>query len=255
MSGKKPAELLKEYRIRAGVSAADAARACGFKGDNPTAGYSAYENVTKRGDKLVPNEKIIQPLLKLLVGKGHPSVTVEDLLSISDAKNLPQMLESVARQNEIGRSLTDGGETRPAMNVPNVGTSARHVPIKYRVEAGVYMSEDASSRRRYGWSPFVFSPDFPEDRQFACSIVDENVGELFPPGTVLHCAEISEFNVDAIAGRYVMVRKRLNGDVPVVSIALGQRGKGDRKEELYDLGGRTTSGEVFAVVLAKYRKL
>lgn len=255
MSGKKPAELLKEYRVRAGVSAADAARACGFKGDNPTAGYSSYESAAKRGDKLVPNEKIIQPLLKLLVGKGHPAVTVEDLLSISDAKNLPQMLESVARRNEIARSLSDGDEARPAMNVPNVGSTARHVPIKYRVEAGVYMSEDAASKRRYGWSPFVYSPDFPEDRQFACSIADENVGELFPAGTVLHCAEISEFNVDAVAGKYVVVRKRLSGDVHVVSITLGQRGKGDRKEDLYDLDGRTMSGEVFAVVLAKYRKL
>jgi len=258
MSGKKPCELLREYRERAGVSKVDAAKACGFKGDNPTVAYDLYENPKKRGDKLIPNGKIIQPLLRLLVGKGHPTVTVEDMLSISDAKNLPQMLESVARQNEIARAQTngdDGADESAPMRVPNVGATARHVPIRFRIETGVYMSQDVIARRRYGWSPFVYAIDFPDDRQFAVAVVDDDVDERYPAGLILHCIEATEYSPDALAGRDVIVRKRLSPDSDIVSMCVGQRGTGDRKEELYDMRGKPIAGEVYGVIYAKYLKM
>ncbi len=196
---KTPRETLRDLRTRAGVTAAEAARALGYASTN---GYIQYE-YEKHGDKLIPY-KIVKGLLPLLVGRGTPPVTTDELISISEARSL--------RADTAPTAMT------PASVAPVAG---QLLPVRYRVEAGVYLEQAVAGTKAYGAAPVAVASDVEAQAQFAAVVADD------PRRTVLHCVLPAHVGSALRAGRRaIALRPRGVSDlVEVVSVTLDKDGE------------------------------
>jgi phage repressor protein C with HTH and peptisase S24 domain len=78
MSDIPVTERLKALRNRAGATMAEAAQALGYK---TASGYQHYEDPKKFGRHYLAHE-IIEKLIPLLVGRGEPPITEEEVLNL-----------------------------------------------------------------------------------------------------------------------------------------------------------------------------
>jgi hypothetical protein len=145
--GRPPGEVLKLLRNRAGVSSTDCGKACGFSGG---AGYLRYETSAKP----IPT-RVITKIIPLLLGKGEPPVTREELVSISDLGDLGVVLE-VALQPRAHQ----------LPNLTQVNGSRHGLPVRYRAETGIFMSPERLASRRHEASLLLPDPTYPAESQW-----------------------------------------------------------------------------------------
>jgi hypothetical protein len=95
MKSMAPGQKLKSMRERAGVSQHECAKALGMA---TPSGYGRYENdatYNAKGEAIPGN--IIAGVATVLVGKGYPPVTLQELMEISDSPSLMNLVTNVAK--------------------------------------------------------------------------------------------------------------------------------------------------------------
>jgi DNA-binding XRE family transcriptional regulator len=95
ISTMAPGQKLKSMRERAGVSQQECAKALGMA---TPSGYGRYENdatYNAKGEAIPGN--IIAGVATVLVGRGYPPVTLQELMEISDSPSLMNLVTNVAK--------------------------------------------------------------------------------------------------------------------------------------------------------------
>lgn len=157
---KLPRETLRELRMRSGLSAAEIARRTGYKSTN---GYITHE-YDKWGDKPIPST-LVEKLIPLMVGRGSPPITTDELIGISDVRRIRALVPRPAHTTHQS----------PAQSGP-------FLTVRYRAERGTYVDKAELPKRSFGTAPFGPSVMYDMSAQFAVVVADE-------PGVVLHCVD------------------------------------------------------------------
>ena len=216
---KLPRERLKELRMRSGyASASQLARDAGYAS---TTGYIHFEQKPYQGDKPIPYS-VIKKLMPLLVGRGSPPITPEELLLLTNVKDI-----SVPQQNAFVSVVSDGDGL---------------LSVKYKIEPGIYVK--MSQPRSYGASRLGTSPVYPKSAQFAVVVASQDMRSV----QQLQCVERSHFPDALPKGKRVIVAVSEGNDL--VEIALGAVGADG--STVYRDNGQTLKGTVVGVVVGSY---
>lgn len=209
---------LKEIRERAGISGSQIARDLEYKSPS---GYLRYEQ-PDQGNRPIPYD-VVKRLIPLLRGRGDSPVTAEELLLLTDAKDLPKPVQ----QAFVG-IVSDGDGL---------------LAVKYRVERNVYIKIDAA--RSYGASRIGVSRLYPSDAQWAAAVT-EDIDDT-KAGTQLHCVAVDQFSETARRGRRVVIGVPISGDIVEVAVArIGTDGVPHGQD------GMPVTGQVLGVVVGSY---
>lgn len=211
---KAPREVLRDLRTRAGLSAAEVARKCGYSSTN---GYIQYE-YDAQADKLIPY-RLVKKLLPLFVGRGTPPVTEDELIAITEVRTL----------------RVDAAAT-PVGVVPSLSRSGLLV-VRYRVEAGVYLDATAAGSRVYGESPIAPAMEIEASAQFAAVIPDD------AKRTVLHCVKPAHVGQQWRKGRRC-----------VCTVPRGNSGLVEVVLRTYDEDGEVSGAIPVGVVIGAYSR-
>lgn len=177
-------QILKSIRRRAGVTAEVLAKAMGRA--TPT-GYSRYENDPAYRDR---NEPIPYPIIEAispqLVNRGSPPITFDELLEISDAKKLKNVMgritEAIKAAPAREQTPTDDSEGGPSS-----GTDL--LVVRFRAEKDV-IGPFMGGPRHYGFAPITLNPGYPRAAQFAVKVGDDHAAGLgITSGSYVHCVE------------------------------------------------------------------
>lgn len=254
---KKYGERLKELRNRAGVTGRECAtaflRSLGKKTDGVhkiETRWFRYES-SEFNDKKVP-WRVIDPVIPLLVGKGHPVITKADLIDIAD---IPQTSVNAL----LGKSVDNTGQSdRPTSNrrTPFMGarladTGSVVLRVKFRAEAGVFMTPDSVHSRDYGQAPIAKSDDLVGEQFCALDVQ----GGFYPSNTVLHCVRAEDVETGDMVGRRV-VALEVSPSMPGVGevvIAKVVSASGN-SVELADSMGNEVFAEILGVVRGSYTR-
>lgn len=218
---KTPREVLQDLRNRAGLTAAEVARLCGYKSTN---GYIRFE-YEAQGNKLIPYS-LVRKLLPLFVGKGTPPITADELIAITEARTIgadAKLLAQAPAPPVTPGALVERGTVGPLLH------------ITYRVEPGVFLEASLAGTKVYGESNIAPAFDVDARAQF-CAVVSDD-----PKRTVLHCVKPDQFGKSSRAGKrcVCMVPRGNSGLVEVVLSA-------------YDADGEAPAGTVVGVVIGSY---
>ena len=184
-------KILKALRKRADVSSATCAKALGLKG--PT-GYARYENNPPYDKEPIPYS-VMEAIMPLLVGRGVPPVTEDELWAICEVRGLKGLLPKVA------------GMVReaPKPDIPAQTWAPATLTTKYRAESGVFTA-DVGGVRQYASAPILLMPDYPPQSQFAVTVGDDHAKHMgIRAGAYLHCVEPTSVEAGNIV---VAVRER-----------------------------------------------
>ena len=226
MSNKSPGHHLKALRMRAGVSSTDLGKALGFSNAN---GYLRYENNPPYTEgKKIP-ARIITSIIPLLVGKGEPPVTRDELVAISDMADLAGVMGEIKQSEALFRAATG----QPTFVFPQ--SDGPGLPIRYRIEGDVYMPEAKLRERASGRANLLPDPRYPAEVQFAVLVADASCGDYAPVGSILHCIEpgaathelqettrfvVAQHNVGQLAEVRIMAYGNLSRDQKVLGVPI-----------------------------------
>lgn len=218
MAPKPPRERLRAIRERSGISGSQVARDLGYA--SPP-GYIRYEQ-PRQGDEPIPYD-LIKRLIPLLVGRGNPPVTAQELLELTDAKEIRKPVA------QAFQSLVDDGDGL--------------LSVKYRVESGVFIRPEAA--KTFGASRVGVSRMYPASEQFVAAVT-EDIGKHIEAGCQLHCVVADQVPIAHRAGKRAVVGVRDGG---LIEVRVG-RIAADNKT--YDLDGLPMDGEVLGIVIGAY---
>ena len=229
MTRKKPCEILRDLRERTGLSGSEIARRAQYKS---ASGYLRWENPEKKEhqDRLIPYH-VVQQLLPIFVGKGHPPVTHDEMLAISDAKSIPADIRA-----SFGAVSKEYGEAFQA---------SRGMPIRFTVQKGVYVDLNERQDNESATSPMLPSLEFASAAQFVVSLGQSR-------GTLLHCVEPDQISHARVVGKRVLVGVERNATglyEKVLGRAISVESENWRVETA---DGRTVVGKPLAVVIWSY---
>lgn len=179
MHKKQPREILRDLLRRSGLSMTAIAKLAGYKSPS---GLNKYE-LPAFGDKLIPHH-VIKELIPILVGRGTPPITHDELIAIS----------------------TMGSELARAPARPLVGSVKWPLPTLYRVEAGVFMDDASRERKKLGNSVIFESDRYPAEGQWAATGLDENDTEV-----TLHCVDLDQVLAHRRNGRRCVAKVTKEG--------------------------------------------
>ena len=215
---KLPRERLRSLRERAGISGSQVSRDLGYAS---AAGYLRYEQPTFAKDNPIPYD-IVKRLIPMFVGRGNPPITAEEMLLLTDVRNIPAPVE---RAFSSIVSEADG-----------------LLAVKYRIERGVYIR--MSSSRSYGASKIGASKMYAAEDQFAAALVEASDG--LPQGTQFHCVLPTRFTQALLHNRRVIVGVKESDDLVEVRLGKMQSGKA------FASNGMPLDGELLGVVVGSY---
>jgi hypothetical protein len=204
---------LKRLRNRANVSAKQAALAVG----KSESGYMRYED-DRRFDKERIPAPIVMGLLPIMVGRGEPTITQAELLSISEIADITDVLQQTSKPVK--------GSTREA---PELVPSPTQLGIRYQIEGDTYRSAERVQSVTYGVAPILPLRSYPQDKQWCAVVNDDSSGTLgILAGNVLHCVDVSACSDDMLEPGSLVVAFAPNGDlvevVCGVMLEMGRRG-------------------------------
>lgn len=220
MTTKLPRERLKALRERSGLSGSELARSLGYA--NPS-GYFRFEQEKMQGTRPLPYE-VVKRLIPILRGRGEPPITAEELLLLTDAKDIPKPIQ----QAFVSVVDSSGGGL---------------LAVKYRIEKGVFVR--VSSTRSYGASRLGVSALYPPDVQFAAVVSGDDSG--LPSGTQLHCVEPDAIPTGSIKGRRVLVG--IPETEGIVEVTVGKMGTDGNP---FSLDGMPLEGSILGVVIGAF---
>lgn len=236
-----PCVKLKRLRERAQVTAVTCAKALGQTSPNS---FYRYEAVERMGDTPIPDH-IIEAIMPLLVGRGMPPVTADELIAISSASRL------LAVRGKASGSAVPSGRLLPQPVVAPVFSQTKTgepLVVRYRAESGVFMDEKALHKRTFGIAPITAAQDIKAE-QFCVLVAD---GEA--AGTVLQCVVPSAYTLPQLKGRrVVMVARRAKLGLAEVSVGRVDSVDGN-SVKVIDGRGEKMPGEIYGVVVGSYAR-
>jgi hypothetical protein len=215
-------ERLKELRERAGLSGAKVASHLGF--GSPT-GYFRYETKSIMGSKPIPVD-IVKRLSPLLVGRGEPKITQEEVMALTGVEEI----------------------TRPSASVHEmpVRGGAQVLPVKYSVERGVFVPSDRAERS-LGSAVICATPRYTNAVQFAAVLPQPFNG--LPAGVSLHCVEASAYGSNIDGKKVVVLEPYAKSDLVEVILAAVPR-NGGKPVSIDD--NKPLEGRIVGVVIGSY---
>jgi transcriptional regulator with XRE-family HTH domain len=203
---------LKALRTRAGLSAEE----CGKATNLSAQGYLRYEN-TERFDTTPIPARVIIDLAPLMQGKGSPPITLDEMFIISELRGAERLLKQPSTRPAAPAAPAEAGENMAVANA---------LVLKYSAERGAYrdLAKAALGMPSRRISPLFALRSYPQDRQWACVILDDQAVSLgFQAGTTLHCVDYDAIPRMKLAVGTVVVamRKRDNdlGEIVVCYIS------------------------------------
>jgi hypothetical protein len=215
-----PCRRLKLLRERANVTGEECARAWrdwkeknnepqrGRKTAMPPAAttWYRYESPGVMGDHPMPY-KLIKAISPLLVGKGTPPITENELYAISELGRPPAV---EAKQNGGRSHLSVVQPVGRLSHKPFMSTcvpSGAVLPIRYRAERGNYREASMLGTKSLGDSNLLATggPD-----EFAVYVADDHAEPIFSQGTVLDCVAVADFS-ELKGKRVVALSERTGG--------------------------------------------
>ena len=240
-----PCTKLKRIRERAEVTALQCAQAYSRhmgkdpKKASPTTWFR-YESVKDMGDNPI-HDQIIEAVMPLLVGRGRPKVTTDELLDISSAYRLLSVRDKVGGN---GRHLP-----RPDGEPSLTGIATAHpLVVRYRAERGVYMDTKTLHSRTFGTAPIMAARDIEGD-QFSVQMVEDGQSVL----TFLQCVSPLEYKGALQGRRVVVVRERAGLGLSEVVLGLVGDGSGN-KMSITGTDGKALTGQIYGVVIGSYTR-
>lgn len=233
---------LKSLRNRAHVTALTCAKAAHLSSPNS---WYRYENVDRMGDTPIPDH-IIEAIMHVVVGRGMPPVTADELLSISSAHRLLSVRGKAA---VAGQPQPNSMLPQPVMApvFPDVNTAPPLV-VRYRAERGVYMDMAAIHKRTFGTAPITAATDI-KGEQF-CVLVADGLAA----GTLLQCVVPSVYTSEQMKGRRVVViETHEKMKLGTVSVGKVESVSGNRVK-IVDQDGNTLTGTIYGVVVGSYAR-
>lgn len=244
MSGKLPCDRLKDLRTRAGYSQADMGRMLGFS--SPSA-YPKYESPEGRGEKAIP-ERLCKQLIPLLVGRGFPPITEDEVISLNHSGFSSRPLSKPSGGYPVG-GLHFSFATQ---------SSEKLLPVRVQAGKGVFVEDDFRTTD-YGPSQVAAMPDsvVPFEAQF-CATPRDNHAEKFgyPVGTTLHCCWPELFGPGGPpSGKRVAIWvQRAKTGLGEIIITSFRRATSEHEWVAEDADGNEVAGKPVAVVMQSLRK-
>lgn len=166
---------LKDLRLRAELPMSAIAQAFGLKGRS---GYQRYENPeTFTKDDLPLN--LVRKLLPLMVGKGDPAITVDEVM-------------------DLAGGLPGGAELQTV--------TLSSLPVLGVVAAGVWLENDAEPEQ-FEHVPVTPDPRYRTAAQFGVKVRGTSINKIAQDGDVLICVSTDETTLEPNEGDLVIVRR------------------------------------------------
>jgi len=219
---KLPRERLAELRTRSGLSVRSICKQLQFESPNA---YHRYERKKETGDNPIPLD-IVRRLIPILVGRGNPTITADEVMSLADTSGLTN---DVIEQH---------------FKRPSAGT----LPIRCRIEPGIFVRSGAEYARGNGGS--VIGPSFQYDTNAQFVAVVRGATKWYLPGDQVHCVEPSRFSGPKRIGRRAVVAAAFEKGA-LVEITVAEIGEGDR---LTCPDGKDVVGRILGIVIGAYRQ-
>lgn len=162
---KTPRELLEDLINRSGLTQTAVANLLGF---SHTSGLNRYTRAQTQGDRPIA-VNIVKKLLPVLVGRGNPPITAEEVMSLT--------------------TLTGSGEAAAAV----ASSAGPTLQVRYRVEKGTYVK--LGDQSAIGPAPICCAADFAPYSQFV----------VVSGRSYLHCVDKSQFSPGALMGKRAVV--------------------------------------------------
>lgn len=261
-----PCQRLKALRDRAGVSGkecADAWRAFKDRHKLPKRGkktlmppaattWYRYENVDVMGDRPIP-DNVITALIPLLVGKGTPPITENELAAISESGMIDRsrvpLISDAPRGKPALSIVRPEAAPKQATQDGDVGSEAGAgcLVIQYRAERGVYLDADRLDAKTFGCSPIIQE----NDGEFATVIADEHAFPRYAPGTILHCVPYADSRCRTGSRVVAFAERPGNGGLGEVVVAVVESVVGS-SHVLKTMDGAAVDGPILGVVKGHY---
>lgn len=161
---KTPRELLEDLINRSGLTQTAVANLLGF---SHTSGLNRYTREQTQGDRPIA-VNIVKKLLPVLVGRGNPPITTDEVMSLT--------------------TLTGSGEATTA-----AAPAGPSLQVRYRVEKGTYVK--LGDQSAIGPAPICCAADFAPYSQFVVA-----QGRKY-----LHCVDKAQFSPGALMGKRAVV--------------------------------------------------
>jgi SOS-response transcriptional repressor LexA len=224
---------LRQLRLKAGLSMAQVARACGFK---RASSYQRYEDETKFTRPYLPRE-IAEKLVGCLVGKGSPPITEADVMALTGVS---------------GVDLSTGG---------HVG---RLVEVIAVVEAGAWREAVELPPDEREYFPLPPLPGYERMQVLGLRVRGSSMNQVFSEGSVVYFVRPEE--LPPTQGNFVVVARRRNGFYETTLKELGRDSRGKvallprsndprHQSPLYPSKGAAESVEIVGVVVGKFEMM
>jgi len=250
-----PAARLKALRERAGVPADKCAEAWRtYKRDNdlPQKGkpthmpaspntWYRFESVEDQGDAKIPYHRICA-VIPLLVGRGMPPITEDELWAISDVGMKPPGFGPAKRPAHL--SVVPAVVDSPT----SVVGAGNPLGIRYRAERGVFLEADRLGIKSFGSSRLIGAG---RGDEFAVQVGDDHAAPTYPAGTVLDCVGVPELS--AIVGKRVVafVERAGGSGLGEIVVAYVDSVSGS-SAVLKTIDGVTVDGNVVGLIRGRY---
>lgn len=249
-----PCLKLKALRERAGLTAKVVAQflASGensvFRKGSPTTWYR-YEAPTRMGTEPIPWH-IAEAIMPLFVGRGHPRITAEEIVDISEARKLGTQA-GVLQAFGASPSQLPQEIMHPVFRGDD--SSVTMLYVRHRAERGVFMDKDTIAARSFGLSPIAHADDV-RGEQFVVMITDGHAEPAYRRGSLVQCVAVDSVDLAQVVGKRVIVRID-NQDTGLSEVAVGVlKSAAGNRPQVTTLGGKELDGEVLGVVFARYAR-
>jgi hypothetical protein len=187
---------LQRLRKRSGVRVGELSAAIGAKTDTT---YRNYENEKRYVDTPIPAH-IVMPLFSIMVGRGEPPVTAEELLNLSEMRGIQRFLSRVASPLACGEAL-------------ELPSTTGALIVRHHLALGVYRDSNRAMSAGPGLVSRVLpSSQYPQQQQWAV-VVDDTHGQPFGilQGSILTCVCVTALPPNAVPpGSVVVVQHKRN---------------------------------------------
>lgn len=174
---------LRALRLRAGLSMNALAKLLGYKGSSS---IQRYEDPSQFVTKGLPAGLVVD-LMGVLVGKGDPPITDEEVSSLAD-------LPGRKRKNIAAKIL-------------------RKIPVHGVVAAGVWLESDVTPET-FGSVPVVPNDNFPPSAQFGLRVRGTSLNKIAIEGDTLICVSTDQTGITPREGDLVVAqRSRHQGEL------------------------------------------
>lgn len=224
-----PRLKLKALIERSGTSVSRLAKLLGY---SHASGLSNYLQERVQGDRPIPYD-VVRRLMPHLRGAGNPPITVEELLAVTDVRDVPKPIERAF----VAAVVTDEDGL---------------LQVRYRIEPGVLMRSGVN--RSFGAARIGVSKEFPSGAQFV-TVLGEEISGVGPAGTQLHCVSPEHFAQNSLVNKRVVFGVSVGPDVIEPVLGTVRKGPDSETTVVVNDAGEVLQGRILGVVIGMYLRV